>query len=103
MTVPDAHRTAARRSLAVGRLVAARLDDALLDRARERVGTWLRTGGPVPEPWATRWAATLDEGPDAVVLVLTGDSDDARELRQNSPFAGALTPDEWRTIVRTIR
>lgn len=103
MTVPDDHRTASRRSAAVGRAVADRLDDRLLERARGRVDGWLRDGGPVPRPWATGWAAALDGGPTAVVAVLTGDDDRSRELRQNSPFAGALSPDEWRTIVRTVR
>lgn len=103
MTVADDHRTADRRSLAVGRVVAARLDDRLLERGRRRVDAWLRDGGPVPGRWAAGWATALDGGPEAVVRVLTADDDEARELRQNSPFAGVLTPDEWRAIVRTVR
>lgn len=103
MSVPVDHRTADRRSLEVGRLVAERLDDGLLARARERVSAWQRDGGPVPGPTAEAWATVLDAGPDAVRGVLLGDDEHARDLRQNSPFAGALTPAEWRTIVRDVR
>ncbi len=103
MLPPDDHHTADRRSLAVGRLVASRLDDEVLERARARVQAWLDEGGPVPALWAQRWADVLDDGPAAVARVLTSDDERSRDLRQNSPFAGALTPPEWRQIVRTVR
>lgn len=103
MSAPVDHRTADRRSLAVGRVVSDRLDAGVLARARERVSTWQRDGGPVPGPTAETWATVLDGGPDAVRRVLLGDDERARDLRQNSPFAGVLTPGEWRTIVRDVR
>lgn len=83
--------------------MADRLDDDLLARARERVSAWQRDGGPVPGPTADAWATVLDGGPAAVRGVLLGDDERARDLRQNSPFAGALTLVEWRTIVRDVR
>ena len=44
------------------------------------------------------WNRVLDNGLDAIVDVVTSPSQEARELRQNSPFAGVL-PDETRLRV----
>jgi hypothetical protein len=43
--------------------------------------------------WLTEWQRILDGGVDVVAEVLTSPSPLAVELRQNSPFAGALPPE----------
>lgn len=46
----------------------------------------------------TKWQRVLNDGLDAVMHVLTSPSEDAREMRQNSPFAGIL-PEATRVAV----
>ncbi len=101
--MPDGHRTAELRSLAQHRLVAERLDDELLDRARERVERWLAEGGPVHPVWAQRWRELLDRPASDVATAICADDEAGRDLRQTSPFAGALSPAERWRIVRTVR
>jgi hypothetical protein len=48
--------------------------------------------------WLKEWLRVLDGGVDEVAGVLTSRSPRALELRQNSPFAGAL-PQETRSQV----
>jgi hypothetical protein len=48
--------------------------------------------------WLKEWLRVLDGGVDEVAEVLTSRSPRALELRQNSPFAGAL-PQETRSQV----
>jgi hypothetical protein len=94
--VPEGHRTAERRSLALHRLVADRLDDAVLDRARGRIAT-------LPSPYAERWRALLDGPREELLGVLLADDERARDLRQCTPFAGEVgAGDRWR-IIREVR
>lgn len=50
-----------------------------------------------------QWRSILDDGVDAVITTLT--SADARsiELRQNSPFAGVLSDEARRDVLRSFR
>jgi hypothetical protein len=93
------HRLAEERSLALHRLVAARLleDPELLEAARERVRGWLRDRS-VGEGWAREWLEVLDRPLEEVVILLTDPSERFRQLRQTSPFAGVLDPrTRWQT------
>lgn len=98
------HRTAELRSLAYHRRVAEKLvqDRSLLEHARERIEDSIRgaTPGSLAAEYALGWRQLL-EGPLAALLeFLASDSHEARDLRQASPFAGALTARErwqlWR-------
>jgi len=94
----DLHRLAEERSVAYHRAIAERLRDepAILERARRRVEDWLTSGGPAPDA-AARWAALLAADLAAIEAFLVERSEPADELRQSSPFAGALAPRErWR-------
>jgi hypothetical protein len=92
------HRLAEERSLAYHAEVARRLlcHPAVLEAARARVRAWLdRTA--TPPYYAREWAAVLAERPEAVAAFLIDRGERARELRQSTPFAGALSPQErWR-------
>jgi hypothetical protein len=101
--VPTGHRTAELRSLAFHGLVAQRLDDELLERARTRVDRWLADGGPVDVARAERWRGVLGGPTAGIVAVLTTDDEESQDLRQNTPFAGALSPRERWSIVREVR
>lgn len=103
----DPHTLAERRSRAYHSVVAERLRDnpSLLERARGRVDEWLRA--PSPAHHAERWADILAGEPEAVAAFLTSMGEEADELRQSSPFAGALTARErwalWRAIGEEAR
>ena len=86
------------------REVARRLQDRpeLLDAARERVQSWLESGG-VSRYWAEAWNEALGGTLDEVIARITDPSQHARDLRQTSPFAGALDPRVRWEILRRLR
>ena len=96
MTNPQ--RLAEERSLRYHREIALRMasDPSILSRARARVASWLETGR-VARVYAERWRSLLD-GPIAeLVAAMEDPREAARDLRQVSPFAGALDPrTRWR-------
>ena len=103
----DPHRIAEARSLAYHQAVAARLADepAVLDQARARVRGWLAT---VPEAhYALAWHEILRRPTSEIVACLVDDGERATELRQSTPFAGALDPRErwriWREVGERAR
>jgi len=93
----DAHRLAEERSLAYHRMVAERIerDPGIVERARERVRSWLLEGR---SPYYARaWDEVLSGAPDRLRAALVSDTAEARALRQATPFAGVLDPRErWR-------
>ena len=97
------HRTAELRSIAFHTLVAARLDDELLENARARVERWIADRGPIPAPAALCWRDILRQPHAELLLSLTEDSEQMRDLRQNTPFAGAVPARERWRIVDEIR
>jgi hypothetical protein len=79
--------------------------DAVISKARDNLNRW--TGMHRPDGMTVRyfeeWKRVLDDGLDAIVDVVISPSQEARELRQNSPFAGVL-PDEMRLqVLRTFK
>jgi hypothetical protein len=97
------HQLAEERSLALHREVASRLLDRpeLLDSARERVRSWLETGR-VSVFWAEAWNEVLEGTVDEVVARITDPSEHSCDLRQSSPFAGALDPRVRWEILRRL-
>lgn len=92
----DLHRLAEERSVAYHRVIAERLlrQPEVLEKARRRVESWLTSGAPF---YARKWAEILAGDPPAIAAFLVERSELADELRQSSPFAGALSPRErWR-------
>jgi transcriptional regulator with XRE-family HTH domain len=53
-----------------------------------------RLTSPIGRQWVDRWAELLDSPVDVLIAGMLADTPEGRELRQNSPFAGALTQDE---------
>jgi hypothetical protein len=94
----DSHRLAEERSVAYHGLIAERLREQpeVLENARRRVQTWLDQDGE-PRFYARKWAEVLAGDPVSIAAFLVERSELADELRQSSPFAGALKPQErWR-------
>jgi hypothetical protein len=91
--VMDLHRLAEERSIAYQRVIAERLRSRpeILDDARRRVESWLssREGARFS---ARKWAAILAGDVSSIQAFLVERSELADELRQSSPFAGALNP-----------
>jgi len=100
---PTGHRTAELRSIAMHRLIAERLDAALLGKARVRIGGWLAEDGPVDRRWAVQWEKLLNLPIEELREKLVEDSEGMRDLRQSTPFAGVLREDERRMIFEEVR
>jgi hypothetical protein len=100
---PTGHRTAELRSIALHRLVAERLDDDLRLRARERVAGWLAVDGPVDHRWARQWQSLLELPASELRRRLVEDSEEMRDLRQSTPFAGVVSESERRRILQEVR
>ena len=100
----DLHRLAEERSIAYHRLIAERLrhQPEILERARRRVETWLSSSTHVPF-YARKWAEILAGDVSSIAAFLTERSELAVELRQSTPFAGAITPQERWKIWRETR
>ena len=53
-----------------------------------------RLSSPLGQEWVDRWVELVDSPIDVLIAGMLADTPEGRELRQNSPFAGALTQDE---------
>lgn len=100
----DLHRLAEERSIAYHTVIAERLlqQPEVLERARRRVEGWLASFAEAPF-YARKWAEILARDPSSVAAFLVERSELAIELRQSSPFAGALSPQERWQIWRETR
>jgi hypothetical protein len=90
------------RSLALARAVVAKIgrDPSLLEIARGNIRRWKSK----LQPWPTaleEWERILAEpSVDLIVSALVADDEEGRRRRQSSPFAGVLSDDERRAILR---
>lgn len=94
------HEWIDQRSLALHERVARKLEanPQLLDIARANLERWLRS---TPSPSLLEWRRLLEEMPLPELLdLLRSHSERAAWLRQSSPFAGLLTPEERLAILR---
>lgn len=100
----DPHRLAEERSVAYHRAIAERLrhQPEVLEKARQRVQTWLTSGAGAPF-YARKWSEILAGPISSIAAFLVERSELADELRQSSPFAGALQPQERWKIWRETR
>jgi transcriptional regulator with XRE-family HTH domain len=95
-----------RRSLALHRAIAARLlaDPAtVIAKAHKnlRVTRRANTDGSA-DPWFDEWERRLAGPVAGVVEVLVSHDQEARDLRQVTPFAGVLTDDERQAIYAAL-
>ncbi len=95
------HQLADERSRALHAAVAERLlvDERILERARRRVRAWL-AGDRSRDEYAIAWASILAGDAASVAQVMTDRGERARDLRQASPFAGALDPRTRWSVLR---
>ena len=93
------HQWIDQRSLALHEAVAARLeaDPHLLDVARANLERWLTVA---PRGALFEWRELLDAMPlPELLALLRSPGDRAAHLRQSSPFAGVLSPEERQSIL----
>lgn len=100
----EAHRLAEERSVSYHQAIAERLEGEpeILENARRRVEEWLAAGDEPPF-YARKWAEVLGRDASKIAEFLAERSELATELRQSSPFAGALRPRERWKIWRETR
>lgn len=98
------HAVAEEASLALHSAIAERIrsDPALIAQAQRRVEEWLSRGA-VAATYAHAWREILAQPPEDVARFLEDSGERARQLRQTSPFAGALDPRTRWAIWRRTR
>ena len=94
-------------SLELGRQVADRLRQRpeLLQLAHANLARWTRLSAEAPALLRcyAEWRELLNHPLEEICAVLTSESDEARRLRQNSPFAGVLSAREVWELKRRFR
>lgn len=92
------------RSLWLARAVAGKIaqnPDRAMQHGRERL-SFLLSSDLDGRSWLLRWQQVIDQGPEAVMRVLTATDPEARELRANSPFGGILSDAERRRVIESF-
>ena len=94
------------RSLWLGYAVAGKLvadPSRVLEQARGNLShlRGMRFGG-ASAPWLSEWQVLIDGPVMGVLEALTSRTPRARELRQNSPFAGVLSEQERQRVLRGL-
>lgn len=103
-----AARREKQRSLWLNRLVVGELTrdpDRVLSIARDNITRWreIHAGRPSILAALDRWSEILDGGVESIVATLTGESEQAEDLRQNSPFAGVLDQEQRAQALAAFR
>lgn len=99
------HQRLDARSLAMHCLIARKLlaNPALIAQARSTLVRWrAQAGEPVPS-YFIEWGRVLEGSPEEIAAFLASMREDATRLRQSSPFANLLTPEERATIYEAFR
>lgn len=98
MTPDRKHRLAEERSLAYHRVIAQRVrrDPSLVEHALGRVHEWSEQG-LLAEPYTRAWLEILEAPIERLCESIVADDEDARALRQTTPFVDVLDPRErWK-------
>ncbi len=99
---PEQERSLWLHRAVVGRMV--RDPGRVLDKARRNLERMDRAHpAGMSARRLARWHRIIDQGPEAVMRVLVAETEDADELRQNSPFAGVLPEAERLAVLRAVR
>lgn len=97
----DGHDRARRRNLAYHRAVAKRLRRPMVEDAIRLLWKW-RDLGRIDDRYADVWEEVLSMPIPEIRRMISDESETASDLRQNSPFAGALSEAERTRIVREV-
>lgn len=101
------HKVLDRISLELAREIVRGLPDhpEWIDLARENLDRWSRRNADAPGLLRSydEWRQILERPLEEVIATLLREDDEGQRLRQNSPFAGALSPQTVWGIKRRIR
>lgn len=97
----EGHRTAELRSLALHAVVADRLNAGVLRGAQRRLRL-LEREGAIDTVRARAWEELLGSPLPRIRRTLVQDTPEARDLRQNTPFAGVLSEPERRRVLGLV-
>ena len=95
------HAHAELQGLAYHRALAAQLDEPTIQEARHRLRRW-REEERIDPRNADRWEEVLSWPPARIATFISRDSERTRQLRQSSPFAGALSETQRRQVLAAI-
>jgi hypothetical protein len=98
----DTHGRSLARALAYHRAVARKLTRPTADTALHRVWEW-ESQGRIDAEYARRWEMLLRGPLREIREQISASGAEADDLRQSSPFAGALSEPERRRIVAEVR
>lgn len=94
-------------SLELARRIAAGLPSRpdWIALARENLDRWSARNHDAPSLLRcyAEWREILSRPVDEICAMLTATTDEGQRLRQNSPFAGVIPPDEVWAIKRRLR
>jgi len=94
-------------SLEIARRIASGLPNhpEWIEFARANLDRWaaINSGSPGLLRCYTEWRSLLERPLAEIIAILTTQSDEGQRLRQNSPFAGVLPPQEVWEIKRRMR
>jgi len=99
------HRILDARSLALHCKIKRKIDQHpdLLETPRRNLARWSESAsGPTPA-YIQEWLEILDQPWPDVAAFITSFSDEAVRLRQSSPFAGVLNPQERKQVYDAFR
>jgi acyl-CoA reductase-like NAD-dependent aldehyde dehydrogenase len=78
-------------------------DPKLLQIARRNVERWSIQRKDERPAWLAEWSELLNQPWETIAALITEPSENGARLRQSSPFAGTLTPQERRRIYEAFR
>jgi hypothetical protein len=97
----DGHDRARARSLAYHIALASKLTKPIVAEARHVLFRW-REQGRIDQRYADRWEELLAMPLPGIRRAITAPDSDGDDLRQNSPFAGALGEPERQRILAEV-
>lgn len=79
--------------------------DAAMSKARENLRRWadMHRQDGMAMRYFKKWERVLNDGLDAVMQIMTSPAQEAREMRQNSPFAGVLPEDTRIRVLQSFK
>lgn len=95
------HTRAQRIALVYHRAVAKRLNDDMLQLARDRLRIW-EAEEKIDERYAHAWNEILDSPKAKIAKAISRDDQRMADLRQNSPLAGSLSEAERKRVLEIV-
>lgn len=105
VAVYSCHRRTEARSLALHTLIAEKIarDPRLLEIPKRNLNRWAARRGNEAPRWIEEWRRLRKRPWQEVAATISEATERAARLRQSSPFAGVLTPQERQRVYDAFR